>query len=66
MCVSFGLFAAVCCRYQAYTLGSAFYGIYFLVSYPMFFSLDEDARLGARYVITITISLSLSLTIASL
>ncbi len=37
------------CRYQAYTLGSAFYGIYFLVSYPMFFSVDEDARLGARY-----------------
>jgi cycloeucalenol cycloisomerase len=31
-------------RYQAYTLGSAFYGIYFLVSYPMFFELDEEAK----------------------
>ena len=26
---------------QAFTLGSAFYGIYFIVSYPLFFSLDE-------------------------
>jgi len=27
--------------HQAYTLGSAFYGIYFIVSYPLFFDLDE-------------------------
>lgn len=28
-------------RYMAYTLGSAFYGIYFIVSYPVFYRLDE-------------------------
>lgn len=28
-------------RYMAYTLGSAFYGIYFIVSYPVFYKLDE-------------------------
>lgn len=28
-------------RYMAYTLGSAFYSIYFIVSYPMFYRLDE-------------------------
>ena len=28
-------------RYMAYTLGSAFYGLYFLVSFPMFFRIDE-------------------------
>jgi hypothetical protein len=27
--------------FQAYTVGSAFYGLYFVVSYPLFFSLDE-------------------------
>ncbi len=27
---------------QAYTVGSAFYGIYFLVSFPMFFYFDEN------------------------
>ncbi len=27
---------------QAYTVGSAFYGIYFLVSFPMFFYVDEN------------------------
>ena len=26
---------------MAYTLGSAFYGIYFLVSFPVFLALDE-------------------------
>ena len=35
-------------RYQAYTLGSAFYGIYFIVSYPMFFELDEEVKLGKK------------------
>jgi len=29
-------------RDKAYTVGSAFYGIYFLVSFPMFFFFDED------------------------
>jgi cycloeucalenol cycloisomerase len=29
-------------RFMAYTLGSAFYGIYFIVSFPAYFSLDED------------------------
>jgi cycloeucalenol cycloisomerase len=28
-------------RFMAYTLGSAFYGIYFLVSFPVFYRLDE-------------------------
>ena len=28
-------------RAKAYTLGSAFYGIYFLVSFPAFIRLDE-------------------------
>lgn len=28
-------------RFMAYTVGSAFYGIYFLVSFPAFFRLDE-------------------------
>ena len=36
-------------RNQAYVLGSAFYGIYFLVSYPMFFVVDEGARRGAKH-----------------
>jgi cycloeucalenol cycloisomerase len=29
-------------RYMAYTIGSAFYGIYFLVSYPAFYYFDQD------------------------
>ena len=29
-------------RYMAYTVGSAFYGIYFLVSFPAFFYFDDD------------------------
>ena len=33
-------------RNQAYVLGSAFYGMYFLVSYPVFFLLDEHAATG--------------------
>jgi cycloeucalenol cycloisomerase len=28
-------------RYMAYTLGSAFYGLYFIVSYPVFYRMDE-------------------------
>lgn len=28
-------------RYMAYTLGSAFYGIYFIVSFPTFYRVDE-------------------------
>jgi len=39
-------------RYMAYTLGSAFYGIYFIVSFPVFYLLDEkfivDQKLVAR------------------
>jgi len=30
-------------RHSAYTLGSAFYGIYFIVSFPMFLRIDEPA-----------------------
>eukprot|EP01117_Protostelium_nocturnum_P008582 TRINITY_DN3081_c0_g1_i1.p1 TRINITY_DN3081_c0_g1~~TRINITY_DN3081_c0_g1_i1.p1 ORF type:complete len:293 (+),score=78.39 TRINITY_DN3081_c0_g1_i1:88-966(+) len=29
-------------RYKMYLIGSAFYGIYFYVSFPMFYRLDED------------------------
>jgi len=29
-------------RYMAYTVGSAFYGIYFIVSFPAFFVFDKD------------------------
>jgi cycloeucalenol cycloisomerase len=28
-------------RFMAYTLGSAFYGIYFIVSFPVFYRVDE-------------------------
>ena len=31
-------------RFLAWTLGSAFYAIYFVVSFPMFFRLDESPR----------------------
>lgn len=33
-------------RYSVYTVGSAFYGIYFLVSYPAFFYFDPSIDLG--------------------
>lgn len=33
-------------RYMAYTVGSLFYGIYFIVSYPVFYRLDE--KVGGR------------------
>jgi cycloeucalenol cycloisomerase len=35
-------------RDKAYTLGSAFYGIYFLVSFPMFLRVDEDVVGGGK------------------
>ena len=31
-------------RFSAWTLGSAFYGIYFIVSFPMHLRIDEDPR----------------------
>mmetsp|Transcript_11811 Transcript_11811/g.29544 ORF Transcript_11811/g.29544 Transcript_11811/m.29544 type:complete len:327 (+) Transcript_11811:108-1088(+) len=31
-------------RYMAWVLGSAFYGIYFIVSFPMYVRLDEDVK----------------------
>lgn len=38
-------------RNMAYTVGSAFYGIYFLVSFPAFFCFDEDIdKVGSRQV----------------
>merc|ERR1711935_210926 len=30
-------------RAMAYTVGSAFYGLYFVVSFPVYFSVDEPA-----------------------
>mmetsp|Transcript_19128 Transcript_19128/g.49394 ORF Transcript_19128/g.49394 Transcript_19128/m.49394 type:complete len:289 (-) Transcript_19128:274-1140(-) len=35
-------------RHMAYTVGSAFYGIYFIVSFPVFFRLDES---GSKYTL---------------
>lgn len=35
-------------RFMAYTLGSAFYGIYFIVSFPVFFHLDEHVGVIAN------------------
>ena len=32
---------------MAYTVGSAFYGIYFLVSFPAFLEFDRDVDAGA-------------------
>ncbi|RYH16118.1 hypothetical protein EON65_30605 [archaeon] len=32
-------------RYHAYTVGSAFYALYFIVSFPMFYFLDENNNL---------------------
>lgn len=33
-------------RFMAYTTGSAFYGIYFIISFPMFYFFDEDIDKG--------------------
>ena len=30
-----------------YSVGSLFYAIYFFVSFPMFFRMDEEPRVGA-------------------
>jgi cycloeucalenol cycloisomerase len=35
-------------RFLAYTLGSAFYGIYFIVSFPVFYRIDEKHVLVTR------------------
>jgi len=35
-------------RFMAYALGSAFYGIYFIVSFPVFFRLDENVKAGIQ------------------
>ena len=32
-------------RHLAYTVGSAFYGLYFVVSFPVYFALDEPNEL---------------------
>ena len=39
-------------RDMAYTLGSAFYGIYFLVSFPMFLAVDETPETKKTYAAT--------------
>jgi len=36
-------------RNMAYTVGSAFYGIYFIVSFPVFFRLDESTAKHTLY-----------------
>ncbi|QDZ22132.1 cycloeucalenol cycloisomerase [Chloropicon primus] len=56
-------------RNQAYVLGSAFYGIYFLVSYPMFFQVDENAKKAIKsshYSIQDTIVSALAASMAVL
>jgi cycloeucalenol cycloisomerase len=35
-------------RFLAYTLGSAFYGLYFIVSFPVFYRIDEKMGGGER------------------
>jgi len=35
-------------RYMAYTAGSAFYGIYFIFSFPMFYFFDQEVDIGIR------------------
>lgn len=41
-------------RFMAYTLGSAFYGIYFIVSFPVFYRIDEkhvmSTKVGVKVV----------------
>ena len=41
-------------RHMAYTLGSAFYAIYFVVSFPVFHRLDEDPK-AARFTVFQTV-----------
>ena len=36
-------------RDMAYTVGSAFYGLYFVVSFPVYFSLDEPGKVAGRH-----------------
>jgi len=36
---------------RMYTVGSLFYAIYFFVSFPMFFRVDEDMRNGHKWTL---------------
>ena len=36
-------------RDMAYTVGSAFYGLYFVVSFPVYFSLDEPGKVAGSW-----------------
>jgi len=36
---------------RMYTVGSLFYAIYFFVSFPMFFRVDEDVRNGHKWTL---------------
>jgi len=53
-------------RDQAYTLGSAFYGIYFLVSFPAFVRVDEDKKRPFSLAQSCTESLAAGMTVLCL
>jgi cycloeucalenol cycloisomerase len=53
-------------RDQAYTLGSAFYGIYFLVSFPAFLRVDEDKKKPFTLAQSCTESLAASMAVLCL
>ena len=53
-------------RNRAYTVGSAFYGIYFLVSFPAFLRLDEDSRKPFTLAQTVTEAAAASMLVLCL
>ena len=53
-------------RDAAYTLGSAFYGIYFLVSFPAFLRVDEDKKKPFTLAQSCTESLAASMAVLCL
>ena len=53
-------------RDKAYTLGSAFYGIYFLVSFPAFLRVDEDPKRPFTLAQTCTESLAAGMAVLCL
>ena len=43
-----------------YRTGSLFYAIYFFVSFPMFFRMDEDTKVGAASTLLLSAGVLLS------
>ena len=42
---------------KMYTVGSLFYAIYFFVSFPMFFRMDEDSKVGGWLAAVVEITI---------